>query len=388
MRLAVVCPGIDAPGEVTKYIPAWAEETGVSAAVVPAGSDRSFDLASALRRSTDFDGVILDPGDHGDDPEVVAAAASLTVPLIEVTIDPEPDGQATAVSKLCQTSIRGRGERGFRWAMRHLKARVDWPPESIAYGSGPDQVGDLRTPEGSGLPVVALLHPGFWREPFKRDLMDPLAVDLAQRGYATWNIEYRRVGPSGGGFPETLEDVAAAVDYLRILADDHPLDLSRVAVLGHSAGGHLALWTAGRHCLATGDVGASPQIDLCLAVSLAGVSDLVAAADGNIGDSATQQFMGSEPNESPERYRVASPAELVPIGVPQLVLHGDADPAVPVSQSRTYHDRATAAGDEIDYRELPGIDHNTLIDPWTIPWSIVTEILAQTLQPSHERSTR
>ena len=147
------------------------------------------------------------------------------------------------------------------------------PAPSIAYGEHPDQVGNLHLPgrEGGPWPCVVLLHGGFWRVGWDRTLMTLLADDLARRGIAAWNVEYRRVGQGGGGWPGTLEDVAAAIDHL---AEFDHLDHTRVATCGHSAGGHLALWLAGRHLLPAGVPGADPQVRPSAAVAQAGVCDL------------------------------------------------------------------------------------------------------------------
>ena len=193
------------------------------------------------------------------------------------------------------------------------------PVSTIAYGPDPSQVGDLRLPERQGLaPVVVLLHGGFWRERSKRDLMDDLARDLTDRGYATWNLEYRRVGSSGGGWPETALDVAAGIDHLAALAGTHGLDLSRVVVLGHSAGGHLALWAAARHRLPEGAPGAMPLVRAAAAVSLAGVTDLAAADVGSLGNGAVADFLGVDADRE-AIYPIASPVELLlPGGVDHL----------------------------------------------------------------------
>ena len=136
--------------------------------------------------------------------------------------------------------------------MRMRRARGD--VRTVRYGVGPEQVADLRVPEGAGPhPVAVVLHGGFWLERYRRDLMDGPAADLTARGWATWNVEYRRLGASGGGWPATFEDVAAAVDHLPDV--DAPLDLGRVSAVGHSAGGHLAGWLAARTRLAQGTPG-------------------------------------------------------------------------------------------------------------------------------------
>ena len=125
-----------------------------------------------------------------------------------------------------------------------------------AYGPGTDRFGELWRPAGDGpWPVVALLHGGFWRARRTLELMRPLAADLAGRGFAAWNLEYRRVGQPGGGWPGTFQDVAAGLDHLAELAGREPLDLDRLVVAGHSAGGHLALWSAARPGLPAGAPG-------------------------------------------------------------------------------------------------------------------------------------
>jgi len=230
------------------------------------------------------------------------------------------------------------------------------PARQIAYGDHPDQVGNLHLPEGDGpWPVVVLVHGGFWRSGWDRTLMTPLARDLAARGVAAWNIEYRRVGQDGGGWPGTLEDAAAALDHVAVLEE---VDPGRVVTAGHSAGGHLALWLGARGRLRPAGV-----------VALAGVSDLVAGAVANLGNGACQALLGSGPDEVPERYATASPAALIPLGVPQLLVHGGRDDIVPLSQSRDYAAAARAAGDEVELVELPKADHFDVIEPGHAGWN-------------------
>src|SRR4051812_28747189 len=152
------------------------------------------------------------------------------------------------------------------------------------YGDHFHQFGDLLLPrEADGpLPVAVVLHPGFWREQYSLDISEDLARDLAQRGWAAWNVEYRRVGEtSGGGYPSTLEDVAAAIDFLQTL--DAPLDLARVVTVGQSAGGHLALWAATRE---------APGVPLAGAVSQGGGADPREAGPLGLGDGAGSPFLG------------------------------------------------------------------------------------------------
>jgi acetyl esterase/lipase len=248
------------------------------------------------------------------------------------------------------------------------------------YGPGREQVGDLWLPAGAppaaGWPVVVLVHGGFWRDQYRRDLMDPLAGDLAARGVASWNVEYRRVGPTGGGVPATLEDVAAAVDALVPLAGALPVDLVRAAVVGHSAGGQLALWLAGRANLPPGAPGASPRVRFVAAVGQAPVACL--AAGRTLGQGAVTDFVGGTPDEVPERFAVADPVGLVGHGVPVLLVHGEADDVVPVDQSERYEAAASAAGDPVTLVRLPG-DHEDVIDPAHALWAAATSFLAEQL---------
>ena len=231
------------------------------------------------------------------------------------------------------------------------------------YGDHFHQFGDLLLPPDADgpLPVAVLLHPGFWREGFSLDIDDGLARDLAGRGWAAWNVEYRRVGEaSGGGYPATLEDVAAAIDFLQTL--DAPLDLARVVTVGQSAGGHLALWAATRE---------APAVPLAGAVSSAGTTDLRAADRDGLGDGATSQFMGGHADERADAYADASPIERLPLGVPQLLVHGEADDVVPPSQSSAYAEAARAAGDEVELVLRPGEDHFVHTDPANAAWQDV-----------------
>lgn len=251
-------------------------------------------------------------------------------------------------------------------------------PPAEAYGPGPDRFGELWRPAGPGpWPVVALLHGGFWRAGRTLELMRPLAADLAGRGFAAWNLEYRRVGQPGGGWPGTCEDVAAGLDHLAGLAGRAPLDLDRLVVAGHSAGGHLALWSAARAGLPAGAPGAAPLVTPGLAVSLAGVCDLHAGAADGIGEDAVAGFLGATPDQEPERYRLASPRARLPLGVRQLLVHGDADSRVPVEQSRAYAAAAAAAGDPVELVELAGVDHMAVIDPASPAWAEVTHRLGR-----------
>ena len=245
-------------------------------------------------------------------------------------------------------------------------------PQRYAYGEDPSQFGELTLATGDRRPgLVVILHGGFWRAAYDLDLGRPLAADLATRGYAVWNLEYRRIG-DGGGWPATLADVAAGFDHLRELPGD--LDLDQVVVIGHSAGGQLAGWLAGRAQLADGDVGASPAVVPVGVVAQAGVMDLVGAASTGVGGSAVPDLLGGKPDAVPDRYTLASPLAQIPVPVPVRCVHAKDDGNVPYSQSQTYVQAAKAAGADAELVTAQG-DHFTLIDPTGPDWALVVDLL-------------
>ncbi|MFE9245430.1 alpha/beta hydrolase family protein [Nocardiopsis sp. NPDC006938] len=236
---------------------------------------------------------------------------------------------------------------------------------TTSYGEHPSQIVHRRGPEGTDgpAPVAVLLHGGWWRDLHDARLMDPLARDLAASGWAVWNVEYRRTGDDGGGWPQTRDDVARSLDLLAATADRDPgLDTSRVVAVGHSAGGHLALMTAAD----------SPVTSV---VPLAPITDLRRCAEARLGEDAVVPFLGADP--APELYAESSPLHRLPVGLPLLVVHGDLDQRVPVEHSRDYVAAARRAGDTVDYREVPGIDHFAVIDPERAAWQEVRAALAR-----------
>src|ERR1044071_1658640 len=245
--------------------------------------------------------------------------------------------------------------------------------ERIAYGQAAGQFGELWLPAGSGpAPVAILVHGGCWQSSYGLDLMDPMAEDLHRQGVVVWNIEYRRLGESGGGHPGTFLDIGQAVDALRGLPQRPRLDLRRLVAIGHSAGGHLALWAASRHRLPKDSplTKADPQ-RLAGVVTLAGINDLAAyRANGPAcgGASTIDALTGARNRPPGTALTDTSPAALLPLGVRQIIASGTNDGIVPARFGRDYAAQATAAGDPVEVLDLPG-DHFALIDPGSSAWS-------------------
>src|SRR5262252_9520547 len=193
-------------------------------------------------------------------------------------------------------------------------------PARYRYGPDPAQHGELWLPADPVAGTIVIIHGGFWRARYDLSFGRPLAADLARRGYTAWNLEYRRVG-AGGGWPETFEDIAAGIDLLAEL----PVATARVVAIGHSAGGHLAAWAAGRARLAPGVPGAAPRVELTAVVSQAGVLALADCARDGVGGTAALDLMGGGPDDLPERYRLADPMDALPLAAAVLCVHSRAD---------------------------------------------------------------
>jgi acetyl esterase/lipase len=252
------------------------------------------------------------------------------------------------------------------------------PPDLvIRYGAGPEHVADVRLPPrrpgamAPPAPLVIFLHGGFWRARYDRAHTGPMATALAAAGYAVCVPEFRRTGQPGGGWPGTFEDVAAVVDRSAALvreaaAPDVVAD-GPALLAGHSAGGHLALWAAGRHRLGPGSAWRSAPMAGGVVV-LAGVSGLADCYDQGLGDSAATALMGGSPGQFPQRYRDADPAVLLPLGCPVRLVHGSLDDVVPATMSRDYAAIGRAAGDDTMVTEVPGASHLDVIDPLSPAW--------------------
>ncbi|MBA2349692.1 MAG: prolyl oligopeptidase family serine peptidase [Solirubrobacterales bacterium] len=235
------------------------------------------------------------------------------------------------------------------------------------YGVHPHQVAELTLPEGeppaAGWPVAVVVHGGFWTTANGgADRMVGLCADLVSRGWASWNVEYRRLGGGGdGGWPQTFGDVAAATDHLATLTGE-PLDLTRVASIGHSAGGHLTLLDAARS-------GATVRVRATIAQ--APVTDVLHAhALGGPGVEIIETFMGGSPETRADAYAAASPVQQLPLGVPTLVVQGELDDLVPTPMVTAF---AEAAGEECELALLPGVGHFDHLEPDSPAWATVVD---------------
>jgi 3-dehydroquinate dehydratase II len=298
-------------------------------------------------RDADADGMLLNPGALTHTSRALGDSVSATrVPVVEVHVSDvktrEPWRQVSVIEDACVATVYGRGVGGYRDAVRLLVNRAAMPFETVRYGPHPDNVGELRRGEGRGL--VVLVHGGIWRHPYRRDTMDSLAVDLAQRGYDSWNVGYRTIG-RGGGWPGSAHDTLTALHHAGRLASDP------IAVVGHSAGGYLALWSSSRSATPVGVVVAlAPIVDLAMGVEDAGE---LAAESQTLLDAGAPQTVG--------------PGE-----VPTVAVHGREDVIVPPAHSRLL----AASGATVD--ETDG-GHFELLDPTKTAWQVTLNALEESL---------
>jgi acetyl esterase/lipase len=248
-------------------------------------------------------------------------------------------------------------------------------PRRHRYGSHRLQCADLYVPRGDGPHrVVILIHGGSWRAKYGRWVMRLVAADLVRRGVAVWNVGYRRLGRGeGGGWPATFEDVAAAVDLLSATAGERgDLDVEEVALVGHSAGGQLALWAASRSESA---------------VAIARVAALAAVCDMSKAQIA-RDVLGGSAAAVPERYDAVDPIRRVPLSVPALLVHGAEDRTVPVQRSREYAAAARAAGGDVELVEPPATGHRAFVDPRSEGWRVAAEWILRPWTSTASPSTR
>lgn len=326
----------------------WGRELGVEVECLQ--SNHEGDLIEAIHGADRFDGILINPGALTHTSRALAdALAGVGVPAVEVHISDirrrEPWRAVSFVADHCVYSIFGRGIEGYRHALRHLRNR-DPVPETIRYGPEPDQVADLRLPESDPRGLVLMVHGGFWLEEWTRDTTESLCVDLARRGFATANLEYRRLG-SGGGWPASGHDVLTAIGRITEALAGLPS-----ALVGHSAGGFLGLWASTR----------TPSRDLRLFVGLASITDLEALAAGDAPGSASAATL----------LTAGAPRRLDPGGSPGLLVHGEGDRVVPAE-----HSAALAGSARVEL--LPDDDHFGLLDPQRPHWPPIVSELEQAL---------
>jgi acetyl esterase/lipase len=248
------------------------------------------------------------------------------------------------------------------------------PDATVHYGSDPLQVVDVWVPAGTGLhPTAIMVHGGCWQTGIAdRTIMNWIAEDLRRRGIAVWNIDYRGVDRPGGGYPGTFQDVAAAADALRAHAADYHLDIRRVVAIGHSAGGHLALWLAGRPRLPAGSPLRTPNpLPIAEVISLGGLPDLeeTARSENGCGNEVVVRLTGGVRAGRIDPFTDTSVPRLAPLGVPQVLINGMQDRIIPVAYAEGYARPMRAAGDDVRVHMLDRTGHVELVAPETAAWA-------------------
>jgi acetyl esterase/lipase len=253
----------------------------------------------------------------------------------------------------------------------------------FSYGADANQIGELRVPPGAGPhPVVILIHGGCWRAEFSTlGVMGPMADALKAKGIATWNIEYRRLPQSGSGWPGTYLDVGRGVDYLRSIAVEHHLDLSRIIVVGHSAGGHLAMWVAARsHLPKDSPIYLSDPLQIRGVIDLAGTANMEAfipLEQHGCAGAVVEQLLGGNPTQVPDHYTQASALKMLPLGVSQTLVWGQRDDIAPISLGETYTEAAKRLGENVRLVIISAVGHFEIASPFSTAWPAVEgEILS------------
>jgi acetyl esterase/lipase len=261
----------------------------------------------------------------------------------------------------------------------------------IHYGPGQYQFGDLWLPTHEAtqrVPLVVFVHGGWWQSAYDLEYAGHLCAALKAVGVASWSIEYRRVGSTGGGWPSTFQDVAAGFDYLATIAKNYPIDLRRVIAMGHSAGGHLAFWLAGRHHIPETSPIYQPQPKVALRglIALAGAVDLRLTIDLSgyftfaHDKHEVYSLMGGPPAELQERYRAGNPGDLLPLNAPQILIQGSDDGQIPPQLPDRWAELARRQGDAVTVTIIVGADHFDVVDPQSKAWPTVQAAVLKLLQ--------
>jgi acetyl esterase/lipase len=279
----------------------------------------------------------------------------------------------------------GIGQAQFMTPSQVNELTVDTPDQVIAYGVDSMQFGELRLPDGRGpYPVAIIIHGGCWLSKFASlENTAPISTAITRLGVATWNLEYRQVDNSGGGWPGTFQDVAGGIDFLKNVANKYNLDLKRVITLGHSAGGHLALWAAGRYRVPEESilyVKEPLQIKGVLALSAAvDLRTLFKTEESVCGEHVIPKLLGGTPAEIPLRYESFSPIECLPLGIPQVLVVGASDIPEIKAAAVKYRNRARETEDPVQLHIIRNAAHHEAVAPGSVAWETVRDAVLKLL---------
>lgn len=363
----------------------WAVEVGVQIAIKQVPEWQLATLASNANETADGLLLLRDAESTISTEALEKQLEAVEIPVAEVFIQglgKHPFIDRTRPGCKVLRTLYGRLQRGVRWGMHFLKYCETHPYTTLSYGETSSHIGDLFVPEGQGpFPVVMVIHGGFWRDGYYRDSTHGIAADLAKRGIASWNVEYRRVGPSGGGYPESHQDVLQALNYLQVIAESYALDLNRVAVVGHSAGGYLSVWASSIPSGSLQYVMPQPEVPVRLSISLAGVTDLDEAHKAGGGEQAATHFLKSAaPDEALRKQLSVGYLQYAP-QTKLILAHGTNDEYVPVALSEYTLDLLLARQDvDAEILPFPGSGHNELIDPQSEEWQRVAAVIENELK--------
>jgi 3-dehydroquinate dehydratase-2 len=352
-------------GEVEDLFRRWATDAGVRR-VETFQSNHEGALIDRIHEARDgIDGIVFNPGAFTHTSYALHdALESVEIPTVEVHIsnveEREPWRRTSVIRPACAHTIYGRGVDGYRWGLLHLVNRSAVPVERLVYGDDPSQFADLRLPGDPSAPLVVLVHGGFWRHHWTRDTTESIAVDLVQRGFATLNVEFRRIG-AGGSADTMVADVRTCMERVK---EDGLIDRRPWLIVGHSAGGQLAL-------VAVSDIDAPPPSAV---ITMGGVSDLRAAVDQDLGNGAAAAYLDGA---APERF---SPTRLVPLPGPLIIAHGTSDDRVPFEQAERLMTAQRKAGGEALLLSGPH-GHFEYLDPASPPWHDLVDAIEARTRP-------